>query len=55
MEVKFTLDSTEVRTESRTAIESEPTEPEEYRSKYDVGNIMRLVCETLNDSVPRDR
>ena len=41
------LDSTQVGTESRTAVESEPTEPEQNRAQDDVGSVVRLVCEAV--------
>ena len=41
------LDSTQVGTESRTAVESEPTEPEQNRAQNDVGSVVGLVCKSL--------
>ena len=42
------LDSTVVGTESRSAIETKPTEPEQHRAQYDVGRVVRLVGEALS-------
>ena len=41
------LDSTQVGTESRTAVESKPTEPEQNRAQNDVGSVVGLVCKSL--------